>query len=822
MNKKKYGGILRTLLSGLLCFCLTLSVFAGAAPFRFDIRAAGTNDNIKVQGISSNKNAELFANVKGSIVASPPTAIGHYMENGQWKEKSVGGDFSKLADNDIESGAHYMASAFKFADKDGEGNAAKYYTDGTERYLDIIYDLGKVQSVSNVIVSHHTAGILRTGSYLLYASEQYDKLFTDSGLLYKCFNEIVQIRSQLYTFRSLRARYVALRIYNPYGTDSEKELKGNSATKVADNAYVRLFQFNVYGEEPIQIKKSVMSAGEFNNIAKSRSSLILNKQATSAYLYLSGKKYDLDETIYETVDGHRVNTAADHPGFSVLTDNGATLDDEIRAKNTTLSFVDKSKNLIDDESRQYCQLNFKLDTKSTVTGAVLYGHPTPELSPSHIRVSVAQAENELFTDKAAYTSGDLYTSDFNFSDITFTSGCRGNYFGVRIICGVSEKAAKAYTYGNLYLRMREIAVYGVYGSTFPTVEQLSLIHMGNGEKITRAGEAEISFDGVPDNNGNYSPGASVTLKAKVSLRYSGKLYSFLNWTNSSGNIVSNDAVCTLKPTKNDTYYANYGSPKKQVKFSFSDRNGNIVYSTNVPYGTYLTRDQYEAANNAVLCVAGYQRLTAEVSFGARTATMPMWNEDIYNTPADEPRTFYPLFTPEDALYTVSFQSGAQKERFDTRLQFSGNSGGYWTVNGDEWGQSETLTLFVFGDMEIENRMGSTTNYIALNKTAYMRDNTLAVFARLSLPSGAALTECGVLFQNGDYQKTDDYKNGLYLNLTLKTAPLKASMKPSGNDFMVMLDGVRRKHTRVGRAYAVYMLSGKTYTCYSKPQSFLMK
>lgn len=104
----------------------------------------------------------------------------------------------------------------------------------------------------------------------------------------------------------------------------------------------------------------------------------------------------------------------------------------------------------------------------------------------------------------------------------------------------------------------------------------------------------------------------------------------------------------------------------------------------------------------------------------------------------------------------------------------------------------------------------------------MRDNTLAVFARLSLPSGAALTECGVLFQNGDYQKTDDYKNGLYLNLTLKTAPLKASMKPSGNDFMVMLDGVRRKHTRVGRAYAVYMLSGKTYTCYSKPQSFLMQ
>ena len=819
MNMKKFGDLLKPLFCEIICALLVLSVFFNAAPLN---ALAKTDGKVQVQSVSSNKNNDLFSKVKGSIVSSMATAIGHYIENGQWKQVNISGDFGALLDNDIESSAHFMAGGFKFAENDSDGNATKYYTDGKERYLDIIYDLGSKKSISNVIISHHGTDILRTGSYLLYAADQYDKLFSADSMVYECYNETVQNRSQLYTFNNFQARYVAMRIYNPLGSGSEDVLKSTGVTKGADNCYVRLYEFNIYGDEPIQIRKSVKSVDEFNEAVQKRNSLILNKQTTSAYLYLNGRNYDLYETIYETIDGKRTNVASKYPNFSLLTDNSATIDDEIRAKNASLSFADRSKKLIDNESYQYCQFNFKLEAQSTVTGAALYGHTAAELSPSHFRVSVAMSENELFTDKAAYTSGDIYANNFNFSDMTLTSGCKGIYFGLRIICGISEKAAKNYDYNNLYLRIREIAVYGTYQSTLPEIEQLNLIHTEGGKSITRAGEAEISYSGLPDNNGNYNSYASVTLKAKVSQRIGGKLYSFLNWTDSTGRVVSSDISCKLNPTKKETYYANYGQPKKQVKFSFADRTGKIVYETYVPYGTYLTRDQYEAANDAVSAVAGYCRLTDEVSFGARTAVMPIWSEDIYNTPADENRTFYPLFAPEDTLYTVSFSLGAQQERFDTRLQFTGNTNGYWAVNGEAWGNDETLTAYVFGDMDIENRSGKPTSYISLNKTAYMRQNTLAVFAKISLPNGAVLTDCGVLFQNGNYQKTDDFKNGMYMNLTLQSAPLKASFKPSGNDFMVMLDGVRRNHTRVARVYAVYTLSGKSYTCYSKPQVYTMR
>ncbi len=701
---------------------------------------------------------------------------------------------------------------------------AKYYTDGSEHFVDLEYDLLQIKNIEDIVISHHKDKILQTKAYAIFASNSIDDLYLAESIVYERTNDLGTTKDQIIHFnKDFSARYVAMRVYNALGGTPE-ELAQHQTTAIYTNCYIRLLEFNVFGNEPYTLSPTSQNIKSYTSYLKEKNSLIEGKNPSSSFVYYNGNKETMTETMYKTDENGDIikdendkntNVSSQYPNFAALTNDEVLMDDEIRSSN--LYFIDNDGKIIDDETKLYAQFNYKLDAKVAVSSVDLYGHSNVNLSPSHIRISVANSEDALFTEDAVFSTGDVYLAS-NGSSVKLKGKFEGEYVGVRIICGCATKINLSR--GNAYLRIREIAVYGSYSEPAALPKVYSKVNYGSGTKTAAINDA-LAFSGTLDENGNACAGTSAQLNAPVSIRHNGELYAFYSWTDADGNELGTNRLCDYKLKDiSENIYANYKKiTDKFVKFKFLDKAGNTIYETDVLYGNYLSRSQYEAANKAIPSLPGYETKKAKVSFGSRTAIMPVWSEDIYNCPAEKEISFTPVYIPEAKTYSVSFGDDTKNYTFDSKVTFSNSSSVYWLVNNVVFAKGTSLTFYVTGDTVITTATSATLPNIALFSEGYLKNGDMTAFARIvSVPTLSSIQEVGIIFAGGDYLSDSDYTNGSYSKMTVNAQGFitaKAEKYSQNNGFSITLKGVGRKRTRIARAYMTYKpIIGSAKTVYS--------
>ncbi len=852
----------------LLALCIIASLFAC-----LPITASAASETLETGGASFNKmlaagvpvktgvqhtNNDVFGDLVSLVRENPKAYVGKYNESSGVMERTAFTGWwqpAPLWDNDIEDGDETNINTVMFATGEEicsscntpypsgsmentcpacaqkgttyHRRVGKYLTDGTKVYVDIEHDLKEVKKIENIVISNNQTKLLQTSAYRIYASNDLSTLYSDQSIIFERTNANVPQRDQIVGFNSdFSARYVALRIYNPLGSGDETELKNGGACSLYRNAYIRLYEFNVLAKQSYAVIGTAIGVADYNKKITSKISLIEGKNPVSAFCYSEGTKHTLYERIYEVDQngnvvndeyGKNIEITNQNPNYSILTNDDVKHDDEIRATNEKLYFVDDSGKLINDETKMYAEFHYKLEAEAKILGAEVYGHTSAHLSPSHIKVSVADNEADLFTDKANYTTGSIERIG-NSIGTDLKVAVTGTYVGIRIISGCNEDALqKNIVKRSSYLRIREISVYGEYTQPAALPKIYNSIYHSSGVK-NELNYRDINVSVNLDTAGKAPAGCKTTITTPASVRYEGKIYSFAGWFDSKSNLLCDalDYNNYLLKTTSEELYAQYkeGSTKT-VTYKFADRNGNIIYSTKVPFGHYLSREQYGAANAAIPALPGYEVKKELIEFGSRTAIMPVWNEDIYNYPAASEVTFTPVYVAEATLYNVEYDTQTTQHRFDAKVTFKKDSAASWTVNGIVWASGSVFSAHVPGNMKVVAQSSSTSQAISLFNNAYIKNGDIAVFAKFVNLSSNSIAECGIVFASGDYLNDADYKNGTYSKFEVGdqgVQTVKAEKYSTSGGFSVNLQNVGRKRTRVARAYVIY--AGSTTPVYS--------
>ncbi len=790
---------------------------------------------ISYSGTFPTKSSEVFNGLGASVVAGNPKI--QYSES--LDKGATWGDYITTSASYIDQlydGAtdkDMLGSGFKgWASHDGTAESGKsgiiteYHCGdnaSNKRYrYDIIYDLKGSVPVKDILIVNASfngqSSILRMGHYAIFASNSIDTLFNSENQVFEFKNgkgAKVPL-SQRITFNTAESlRYVAARVYNPYDTDDFATLAAHNTTKHQTNCYVRLLEFNIFGTNTdFTIKRQLASTqSSYTPTLQSKKNLIKGDRATKTFLYrdtnISDSTKGSEYNLFYFLNPNEINA-------TYLTDNNCDSSLEIKGKSpdeskgyfsreSTSSSNGYLNEVIDNEAELYYQFNYKLDGAANISGLALIGHHSPLLTPSHFKFSIANSEDDLFKDTATYNSPDLYSAA-NINELTFTKAKMGSYVGFRIICGVTfdSETITIYQKNQLYLRMSELCVYGTYKEYVGSLTQYSKIAPLN-DKVVNA-PASIEYLANPDTNGRYPKNSAVNVKAQVSVRDDRDLYRFLYWIDNTKNgaIISESlALENITLPKNIT--AVYGTKEVNdtVAYTFTDKDGNVLYTASVEFGDYLARKDYENANALVPDIAGYQRQEETIKIGSRITTAQMWSSDVYNVPAEADITVSPLYKVSDETYTVSSETNPVP--FDTKITLSASKN--WYVNNVIWQKSvsQPTDTYVAGDMVITEG-SSSDKVISLydpsgKNSPTLQSGNFTAFTKLNLSSSNVLVECGVIYLGDTPDLATDS------NFTIANSAQKiVATNPEGNHFSCTLKGVGKNRTRYARAYVTYRSS----------------
>ncbi len=774
----------------------------------------------------------------------------NYKQNGVWKRERArstqGGDSPDLLylSDCLYTGSQFM-SGYLMAEKQDD-NTIKYYNDGTEKYYDIVQDFGRVCTVKTIVVMNHITPYLRTGRYVIYLSKNADDLYNESNRVFEYHRNFDSYLGQKITLKTpTDARYMGMKMLNPYASDDTDALMKNGTTATVGNCYLRLFEFNAFGtEEPnYALRRTSHDTQNYTNNAE-RNSLIDGLTPSSAFSVINN-----DPTTKKSLSVSSVKNSATKENiteakpFASMTDGNADTYVIVKAANNDHSFLKSGASSISyGEDKLYHQFNYALSATANVTGFSFNSPVNYNSTPYIFRFSVANTEAELFGANAFNSKLIYNNSPSVFATIT-KSGVKGKYFGLRVICPcVPTKnivcptisgSVHQYTPSGTEV-FGDLRITGTYTTPLSQVSLKNVIIPENGTSSILFSSAKAVYSGIRDSSGKYPTTAKVTVTADSMIKDGGTRYYFVGWstTTTKSGIITYDISYTT-PISVGALYAIYdtATPTKTVMYTFYDREGNIIYKERLPRGFSLSSETYDIINSAVPEIAGYKRKTATVRFGSQLKEMPMWDsDDLYGVEATVDREFRPVYEADDTTYTVTVNGVAAKQggcRFDERIILAANSKG-WNVNGAPWCNKNGGETYVVGDMTFTNADAAVTNEVVLYKngtnSATFCDGKMTFFAKQSVPSNATVVERGVVVLSGDYIYTSDYKNGTYSRLTVGGSGVlnvKSKTKDSTH-FAISLSGVGRKETRVARAYCTYTVGSTRYTKYSNVVTIQMK
>lgn len=652
-------------------------------------------------------------------------------------------------------------------------------------YATITYDLGASSDIKNIAVLQSKNSQYRIGHYSVYAAESSDDLYSENNLIFEddgtAYSTMRQVASFEKDGKQLFARYVGMKV-------------DDATLDSAENDVLRLSEFTVYTSYSgftvdtgnLNDADSVVAASAYDKALNplTRANSLISNVAAIGGSWSNGT----DGGDYNVPSGLTAYTSGD--GFDDITVNNGNV---LYAGNR-----DSNGNLLSlrDDYNNYYQLDYLLPVDSDISKFSVYGHRNTQWSPYHMLVSFASSRDELFTDSAKNI--DFYARG-TYSIVSLDEAVNARWMSVRIICGIQPSfIGKSVDPVNCYARMYHIDVFGAFGTV---VDGTSVTVTSDWQDAVQKGELQ----GATDINGNYGIGAKLTLTAKEQATKDGVNYTAFKGWYEGETLLSTKRVYTytIADTEPHTIKAVY-SDTLSYRVNFTDRLGNIIYTAYViPDGT-LTEEDIYSASSAVPEFYGRLRQLDENE-------LQIWDRSVAD-PITGDCTFKALYIENEVKYTVSVTKtdGSVSKAdygFDARLELADSAAQIWTVNGNEYSTGSSVTLYVFGDMEIMAKTSSPSNaHVTIVKKS-ADSNSLTVMAHINNPENKVIKKAGVKFVSGtSYQKLGDAAwSDEYLTQNNCRAVEAVVNSYVGADFMATLKNVQSQKNAVRRAAQAYVV-----------------
>lgn len=336
-----------------------------------------------------------------------------------------------------------FSSFFNFADYNG-GNI-KWYTNG-DRYFDIVYDLGSVCDVKNILVLNHSNLYLRTGRYSIFAVEKDAELFETESKIADFTNDAKTQRQWWDWSNSPKtARYIALRIYDPVTDHGNANI--TKVTSSQNNIYTRLLEFRVYGTQKVVEPQDceLLYDGSLENAEEKNLFTVENKEISSEHENILENKY-VDVSAY-TSDGHKKNISSS--GLSGITDKSVTIS-------------------ADADCGDYVDFNFFIRDAVTPEYFTVINRSEKNLQTYKYQIFASDTFKGLDSSEAllaTYERGDSATEDKQCNIFKFNKDINLKYLRVRVLRGNYEFDKSA--------RICEMMLYGKVTETDETQSVIS-------------------------------------------------------------------------------------------------------------------------------------------------------------------------------------------------------------------------------------------------------------------------------------------------------------------------------------------------------------
>ena len=414
------------------------------------------------------------------------------------------------------------------------------------------YNIGTGATITDIIIGSASGGY-RTGYYTVLTSEN-GKDWTKQ-YVYACDRKVdgtnaVNSGIQHIKFATaVKANYVRVEVYahinsfqlnNAY-TDTSIRMKCLQIYGTKAN-----YVYSANGEADINNHGSDGSTyvsgtlvPKYNELLGAQNSLIAGKKSLGVKYFISeeGAKNTAFDKGDGTLDSGFVYGAAmaATPQDSLITDGatGMFLTDTFVVTNSTLkkmfftnvatSSTDvKGKDLINDESKQWLQIDYALDAQTEISKFALMGKANQAWAPSHYKYYVADTRDGLYDE--ANCVAEIHRGS-RLATVTLDTPVEGKYVGLRIICPYNPKTANGVftTPSGMYIRLTEFEVFGEYANPITATAANA-----TAEGATTTPTATFSYVGNVDDNSNYGA-ATVALSTEITVTDAGKVYDFKGW-----------------------------------------------------------------------------------------------------------------------------------------------------------------------------------------------------------------------------------------------------------------------------------------------------
>ena len=467
--------------------------------------------------------------------------------------------------------------------------------------------------------------------------------------------------------------------------------------------------------------------------------------------------------------------------------------------------------LIDDESKQWIQLDYDLGFSAEVSQFALVGKVKPRFNASHYKYYVSDTLEGLYDE--ANCVAEVGTAAA-IGSVTLQTPKKGRYVAIRFICVHNTELHTGLGLASLYSRATEFAVFGSHANV-PDANVEIATEEGVPSSLIQKGEPV--YTGKTDSYGKYGAG-TVALTA---IDYyediaNKKSYTFAGWYNGE-EPVSVKPEYTYDLTGDDiTLTAKYDVKETTVKYTltFVDASKIVVGTVVVEEGKTVdmalvnaieVKDIYgydvlkDEDGNVVWDRGFDEAITADATYTARYKA----NEEL--------KTTVTVYDVDGSKYIDN-----REVRFDSQINLVSTKGAeYWAdAAGNVLVGAPTGKLYACGTtMEIYAKTGEFKTPAVAFVGKEMKDGKFTVFAHAA-PT-AKVKAYGIIFASNTYKLNYDAQGENTGDMfTLKDTAAINKVNPSLKvsevnvtteglvDFMATLNGCGGK-VRHARAYVVY-------------------
>lgn len=719
------------------------------------------------------------------------------------------------------------------------------------------YNLGVGNVVTDIVFGWSTSKEYRAGYYVVLTSldgknytEQYryiaDKIGQNTAIQHVKFSNPVF------------ANYVQVHFYSACNSIEKTKFK----EMVNNNSVIRLRALQIYGNKTYTyddhdtystLTTDILTAGELSEkyakeVVGTKKGSLISKMINPSVTYFVSTE-GAKGTSFETADG-KLNPAFTYGTPTKLTaaqtantisnfTDGKLFDGDIAIGNRDDAagkvirrmfiklnmLTDDSKtvaktDLIDDETKQWIQLDYELESEATISSLALVGKTKAQYNASHYKYYVSETADGLYKEENCVAEIGTAAA---IGSVTLTTPKKAKYVGIRFICLHNTEINPGLGLVSLYSRATEFSVFGSYVNAADANVTYTVV---GGAPETVVTKAEPSYTGLVDQNGNYHTG-SVTLTAQeeyLEIVDNGKVpYDFDGWY-VNGELYSADTTITYDLTKDDIQFtANYIQGARLCSIDFIDGTGKVIDTLNLEEGTVITPEMMVDINKKVEDVYGYEIVLNENNLVA-------WSDGVYGLTVTGSITYYAQYRNlgYQTAVTVTNVDGTkaynQKVAFDTAITVTDDAAAAWEMDGAVVATGTELKLYAAGTTM---NVTATAEPKPANELAFvgkaMQDGNFTVFVHANPTK--TVKAYGVIFGSNTYKNNydaqdDDVKATMFV-LDDKAAFEKTAIKkPSltdirsnvtnvaNVDFMTSLidvptyaDGTYK--ARHARAYVIY-------------------